>query len=341
MSLPGMPPIERLDHFMARANALYYAQHDPFSDFTTAPQISQIFGEILGLWCGVIWRAMGEPAPISLIEAGPGDGALMADALRAIRAMLPAMLPALDLHFIETSPRFAAKLRARFPQAQLHATLDSVPDRPILLLANEFLDALPIRQFIRTATPHAWQERYVRAGAAHDQPILKDEQSLLAPLAAHTKPGEIREINFAARAFTASLAQRLVRRGGAALIIDYGPLDSGPGDTLQAIRGGASANPLADPGQADLTAHVDFAALRERALAQGCATAGPIAQGKFLAALGIHERTAALGRNATPQQAAALLAATRRLTAAEAMGGLFKALALAPADLLPLPGFPA
>jgi SAM-dependent MidA family methyltransferase len=332
---------ERLDHFMARANALYYASHNPFTDFTTSPQISQIFGEILGLWCGVVWRTMGEPAPINLIEAGPGDGALMADALRAIRAMLPAMLPALNVHFIETSPRFSAQLRARFPQAQLHATLDRVPDGPILLLANEFLDALPIRQFIRTASPDAWQERYVRAGALHDQPITQAEHSLLAPLTAHTQPGAIREINGAARAFTAALARRLVKHGGAALLIDYGPLDSGPGDTLQAIRAGIRADPLANPGEADLTAHVDFAALRACAIAQGCATAGPIAQGKFLSALGIHERTAALGRNATAPQAAALLAATRRLTAAEAMGGLFKALALAPADLLPLPGFPA
>ncbi len=341
IGLPDMPPIERLDHFMARANALYYAAHNPFTDFTTAPQISQIFGEILGLWCGVVWRAMGEPAPICLVEAGPGGGALMADALRAIRAMLPAMLPALDMHFIETSPRFSAQLRARFPQAQLHATLDSLPDRPILLLANEFLDALPIRQFIRTATPDAWQERYVQAGTPRTRPITPADQIQLAPLAAQTSPGAIREINHAARAFTAALAQRITRRGGAALLIDYGPLESGPGDTLQAIRAGASANPLADPGQADLTAHVDFAALRACATAQGCASAGPIAQGKFLAALGIHERTAALGRNATPQQASDLLAATRRLTAAEAMGGLFKAFALAPADLLPLPGFPA
>ncbi len=332
---------ERLDHFMARANALYYAGHDPFTDFTTSPQISQIFGEILGLWCGVVWRRMGEPAPINLIEAGPGDGALMADALRAIRAMLPDMLPALHLHFIETSPRFSAQLRARFPQAQLHATLDHVPDGPILLLANEFLDALPIRQFVRATPPHIWQERYVCAGTWQNQPITQTEHSLLAPLTAQTEPGAIREINAAARAFTAALAQRLVTHGGAALLIDYGPLDSGPGDSLQAIRAGIHADPLADPGQADLTAHVDFAALRACAIAQGCATAGPIAQGKLLAALGIHQRTAALGRTATAPQAAALLAATRRLTAAEAMGGLFKALALAPADLLPLPGFPA
>ena len=325
---------------MARANARYYATHDPFADFTTAPEMSQIFGELLGLWCGVVWQAMGEPDRICLIEAGPGSGALMADALRAIGTTLPTMLPALDLHFIETAPHLIDALHNRFPAAQIHPTLDTIPDHPLLLLANEFLDALPIRQFIRSPNREAWLERHVQAGQPLDLPINQADQIQLAPLAAQTKLGAVREINQAARDFIAALATRLARHGGAALLIDYGPRASGPGDTLQAIRQGQPADPLEGPGQADLTAHVDFAALATIARAKGCAVAGPIAQGRFLAALGIHQRTAALGRHATPNQAANLLAATRRLTATEAMGELFKAFAIAPASLLPLPGFP-
>ena len=328
---------------MARANARYYATHDPFADFATSPQISQIFGEVLGLWCGVVWQALGQPARISLIEAGPGSGALMADALRALRTTLPAMLPALDLHFIETAPPLIAGLRHRFPEAKIHPDLASLPDpdQPLLLLANEFLDALPIRQFIRSPNPETWLERHVQAGQPLDLPITPAEHIQLAPWAGQTNQGAIREINNAARDFIAALAARLAQRGGAGLVIDYGPRASGPGDTLQAISQGRPADPLEGPGHADLTAHVDFAALATIARAKGCAVAGPIAQGQFLAALGIHQRAAALGRHATPHQAANLLTATRRLTAAEAMGELFKAFAIAPDALLPLPGFPA
>src|ERR1700688_4819777 len=153
---------ERLDHFMARANAAYYATHDPFADFTTAPEISQVFGEILGLWAAVTWDHIGRPDPVLLVEAGPGRGTLMADALRAIKEVAPAFGSALRLHLIETSPRLRALQAVRLPDAVWHDGLDTLPDAPLLLLANELLDALPIRQFVRRG--EVWMERFVEDG---------------------------------------------------------------------------------------------------------------------------------------------------------------------------------
>ena len=158
--------LERLDAFMARANAAYYATHDPFSDFTTSPEISQVFGEILGLWAAVAWQLIGSPDPVLLVEAGPGRGTLMADALRAIGQVAPAFRATLRLHLIETSPRLRAEQARRLPDAAWHDALDSVPHAPMLLLANEFLDALPIRQFVRRA--EAWAERFVGPQGAVD-----------------------------------------------------------------------------------------------------------------------------------------------------------------------------
>ena len=148
---------ERLDRFMARANAIYYASHDPFADFATAPEISQAFGEILGLWAAVAWRQLGRPDPVLLVEAGPGRGTLMADALRAARAAMPGFALAARVHFIETSPRLRAAQAARVPEATWHDALGTVPETPLILLANEFLDALPIRQFVRRGG--GWAER--------------------------------------------------------------------------------------------------------------------------------------------------------------------------------------
>lgn len=323
---------ERLDQFMARANATYYARRDPFADFVTSPEISQVFGEILGLWTGIVWQAMGSPTPVVLAEAGPGRGHLMLDALRAASRALPGFAGAISLHFIETSPRLREILSARFPHATFHDGLESLPAGPLLLLANEFLDALPIRQFVRRNG--IWMERYVRDGAfiecAGPVPDLPEDPD-----------GTIREAGDTAAAFVSALAARLAAERGAALLIDYGPAQSGPGDSLQAIMNGRPADPLAAAGEADLTAHVDFASLARHARAAGCHGFGPVAQGAFLSSLGIHERTAALGRTAAPENAGQLLAATRRLTAAEAMGSLFKALAIAHPSLDLLPGFPA
>ncbi len=303
---------------MARANAAYYAARDPFADFTTAPELTQVFGELLGSWARVVWQMLGAPTPLLLVEAGPGRGVLMADALRAFG-------PGAEVHFIETSARLRAAQREQVPAAAWHETLEEVPAGPMILLANEFLDALPVRQFVRRDA--GWQERHVEAGAylelASDEPLPDDP------------PGSVREVNQAAREFVAAVA----RRGAVALFLDYGPEHGGAGASVQAIRNGAAADPLAAAGEADLTAHVDFAALQAVARREGAATQGPVKQNAFLTALGLHQRTDALARRAPAQAAGRLLAAARRLTAPEAMGSLFKAFAVCPAGFPPLPGF--
>ena len=316
---------------MARANAAYYATRDPFADFTTSPEISQVFGELLGLWAGLVWQMMGAPERIILAEAGPGRGTLMQDALRAIRRALPGFAEALSLHLIETSPPLIGELATTLPGATIRPDLASLPDGPIILFANEFLDALPIRQFIRREA--GWGERHVENGR-----FVEVQTDMTFPT---EECGVVQEYGEAADGFVASLAVRIARMGGAALIVDYGPARSGPGESLQAIRSGVPADPLTEAGTADLTAHVDFARLAAVAAETGCSVSGPVAQGAFLAALGIHERTAQLGRSASPEMAVRLLAASRRLTSAEAMGSLFKALAIRHPGLPIPPGFPA
>jgi SAM-dependent MidA family methyltransferase len=307
---------ERFDHFMARANAAYYATHDPYTDFTTAPELTQVFGEILGAWARIAWQMLGSPENIILAEAGPGRGVLMADALRVFTGA--------KIHFIETSPRLRAEQASRVPHAIWCDSLADVPAGPMILIGNEFLDALPVRQFIRRET--GWMERYV-AGAAYV------EQKTDFPLP-DDPPGSVREINEAAAGFVAQLAQR----EAVALLIDYGPLASAPGQSVQAIAQGKTADPLADPGSADLTAHVDFAALAAVARRAGADVQGPVKQNAFLTALGLHARTDMLARK-FPLQSENLRLAARRLTAPEAMGSLFKAMAICPKGFPPLPGF--
>jgi NADH dehydrogenase [ubiquinone] 1 alpha subcomplex assembly factor 7 len=321
--------IERLDHFMARANAAYYATHNPFADFTTAPEISQIFGELIGLWAALVWQAMGAPSNVLLVEAGPGRGTLMLDALRAIGRAAPDFAAALSLHFIETSPRLITLIKSVLPESSFHTDLATIPDQPLILLANEFLDALPIRLFVRQSG--GWLERHVDDDKPHDLPT-----DIVIPA---EELGAIREFSPDAERFLATLTQRIMCHSGAALIIDYGPARSGPGETLQAIRHGKQTNPLINPGTADLTAHVNFEQLADIARKAGATIWGPTPQGAFLSALGIHERTNHLGAHASPEQALNLMAATRRLTAPEAMGSLFKAMAIAAPSLSPLPGF--
>ena len=323
---------ERLDRFMARANAAYYAERDPFADFTTAPEISQVFGEILGLWAAVEWDQIGRPAPVVLAEAGPGRGTLMADALRAIRRAAPAFAAALDLHLIETSERLRAAQAKVLSEAAWHARLDSLPDAPLLLLANEFLDALPIRQFVHRGT--GWTERFVAAGRMVEQPAE-------APAGRIAAEGETVEIGEAAHELVTILGRRLAARPGAALFLDYGSPESIPGETLQAVRDGRPADPLADPGEADLTAHVDFAAIAAAARAAGAAVHGPLPQGLFLARLGLFQRTDRLARGHSPREALALIEAARRLAEPDRMGRLFKVMALChPGAPIP-PGFEA
>jgi SAM-dependent MidA family methyltransferase len=317
---------ERLDRFMARANAAYYAQRDPFADFTTAPEISQVFGELLGAWAAVVWAQAGRPDPVLLVEAGPGRGTLMQDALRTIARVAPDFAGALRVHLIETSPRLRAEQARRIPSAVWHDRLEDVPPGPTILLANEFLDALPIRQFERVAG--AWAERHVLSGRFIPLPCALAEDDL--------PDGAILEICEPARAWVATLSERLRRYGGAALLIDYGYAVSRHGGTLQALRDGRPADPLAEPGTADLTAHVDFAALasvaRDRAQVWG-----PVAQRDFLRTLGIEPRVERLA-TLHPDRRAGLEAGALRLTSASQMGTLFKALAIS-ASATPLPGF--
>jgi NADH dehydrogenase [ubiquinone] 1 alpha subcomplex assembly factor 7 len=322
---------ERLDCFMARANAIYYATHDPFSDFTTAPEISQVFGEIIGLWAAVTWQWLGCPGLVALVEAGPGRGTLMADAMRAIRQAAPSFSTALRVHLIETSPRLRAAQAARIPDAHWHDDLTTVPDLPIILLANEFLDALPIRQFVRRGD--LWLERFVQDGAWVELGASPKDGAL------NVADGAIVEVNEPARAFVADLAERLRSQPGAGLFLDYGPARSAAGDSLQAIADKRPVNPLSPPGSADLTAHVDFAALAAVARDHGAAVQGPVPQGSFLTALGLFQRTERLVRSQSAEQATVLIEAARRLAAPAAMGDLFKVMAVCSPSCPALPGF--
>ncbi len=365
---------ERLDRFMARANAAYYASHDPFTDFTTAPEISQVFGEILGLWAAIVWQGMGRPTPVILAEAGPGRGTLMADALRAIRSAAPDFAEALSVHLIETSPRLRELQMRAVPDAAWHNTAEDLPPGPFILLANEFLDALPIRQFVWGGG--AWHERYVLDGhfieqpahppptvmagldpaiqrnspGAAPHPLFPREacpgesvgRESISPIALTAAPdGTILEISEPATAFIAHLAQRITAHCGAALVTDYGPTEPTAGESLQAIRDKSPADPLRDPGSADLTTHVNFPALAETARQHGATPHGPIPQGVFLTRLGLFERTDRLARSQPPARAMALINAARRLAEPDQMGRLFKAFALCHPDSPPPPGFSA
>jgi SAM-dependent MidA family methyltransferase len=335
---------ERLDRFMARAVAAYYAgPRDPFGragDFITAPEISQAFGECLGLWAAVTWGAMGRPDPVLLVELGPGRGTLMADALRAAADVAAPFRAALRVHLVEASPRLREAQRARLggAAAAWHADLAAVPPGPAIVLANEFFDALPIRQFVRRGA--GWSERFVADGAfvehpAEDAPPLPDD----AP------EGAVQEVSEAGRALAAALGARLAAQGGAALALDYGPAAGSFGDSFQALRGHRAADPLAEPGAADVTAHVDFAALAAAARAAGAAAHGPLPQGLFLQRLGLMSRAAMLARAAQMAgkgaQAGPILSGAERLVAPERMGRLFKALCLCDPALPPPPGFEA
>jgi NADH dehydrogenase [ubiquinone] 1 alpha subcomplex assembly factor 7 len=325
-----------LDAFMGLAAEAYYRRARVFGasgDFITAPEISQVFGELVGLWCALRWLADGSPSRAILAECGPGRGTLIADALRATRAV-PGFHAAIALHLIETSPTLRslqAEALGGFP-ARWHDRLADLPtDAPIYLVANEFLDALPIRQFVRRGA--AWRERQV--GLDGDRLVLVDGPDASPPpdlLADLPDPvdGGILEHRPAADAFARDLATRLVAQGGAALILDYGPAHSGYGGSLQAVARHAYADPLAEPGEADLTAHLDFGRLAAVARSAGLAAFGPAHQGHWLLAMGVRERTAQLAANATPAQAALLASGAARLCETPAMGRLFKVLALLP-----------
>ncbi|AQR75841.1 methyltransferase [Sphingomonas sp. LM7] len=315
-----------LSQFMGAANAHYYGTRDPLGargDFTTAPEISQMFGELIGLWLADMWDRAGRP-PARYVEFGPGRGTLAEDALRAMAKA--GLAPPVDL--VETSPTLRAMQAERVPHAEWHLDLVGLPeDAPLLIVANEFFDALPIRQLV--ATGEGWRERLVACQDTLFLPIAGDRSfDMIIPRhLLQAAPGSILETSPASVAILRNLAARLLAQGGAALIIDYGYEGPAIGDTLQAVRGHQYANPFDKPGEADLTAHVDFATLREAAEAEDLVVHGPITQGAFLKALGIDARTEALAK-ASPDRAESLAIDRDRLTADDAMGELFKVIAL-------------
>jgi SAM-dependent MidA family methyltransferase len=326
----------------------YYMRQEPFGaggDFTTAPEISQMFGELIGLWTAETWRLMGAHTPFTLIELGPGRGTLMADALRALRRAMPACFDAAEVALVETSPRLRAiqqeRLTGAHPRLSWHAAVGATLTGPAILIGNEFLDALSVRQYVAGAD--GWRERVV----ALDQDGALRFGVSGAPIAGlpapRHPPGTIIERPEAALSVVRTIASHLAAARGAALFIDYGAARTGTGDTLQAVRGHAFADPLAEPGLADLTTQVPFDQVADAARAAGALAHGPVTQADFLGALGIAARADALCRNATPEQVAAIHAALRRLTDTEtptAMGALFKALALSHPALGALPAFP-
>ena len=310
------------------------AQLGAGGDFTTAPEISQMFGELLGLWCAELWHRLGSPAGVRLVELGPGRGSLMADALRAVAAALPGFRAALSVHLVETSPGLRAIQAATLTDADAtwHETLDQVPRGPILVLANEFFDALPIRQFVRVEG--GWSERLVDVDP--DTPGFRFAtlattsavDGLLPAAMQCAQLGTIAETCPMGRVIVGEIARRTVADGGGALVVDYGPSTNAAGDSLQAVRRHNYHPVLAAPGEADLTAHVDFAGLLEAAVAAGGAGHGPISQRALLRRLGIEARLEKLLQSADDDRREGLVADYRRLTDADQMGSLFKAIAI-------------
>nr|WP_090676223.1 SAM-dependent methyltransferase [Aureimonas jatrophae] len=328
----------------------YYSRRDPFGaagDFVTAPGISQMFGELVGAWIVAAWRALGSPSPVLLAEAGPGDGTLIHDMLRTVRQLDPAFMRALKPRLVERSDRLAARQIERLASFDLPVrrvrAIGELEAWPTLLVANELLDAVAIRQFeFRSG---AWGERVVTRGPADAlafevrPPAGGLPAALADPRAPQATEGDVFEVSPERDRIVADIASHLASHGGAALAFDYGHLRTAYGDTLQALRSHQRSSPLADCGQADITSHVDFAQARRIAEACGC-TAAATTQGAFLLALGLRERAGALGAAATEATRADIVRAARRLAGdgEGEMGVLFKTLAVSPRPL-PLPPF--
>jgi NADH dehydrogenase [ubiquinone] 1 alpha subcomplex assembly factor 7 len=303
----------------------YYMRRDPFGvqgDFITAPEISQIFGELLGLWLAAQWQKQGKRQAI-LVELGPGRGTLMSDVLRATKK-IAGFHEAVSVHLIEASPLLKQKqwktLAGKHERIDWHDDMDTLPDAPVFLIANEFFDALPIKQFISET------ERMV---------ALDDHDALcFAP-----SQGEVTETSPASKEVMRALAQRIAGQGGAGLVVDYGYCGGSKGDSLQALKQHAYQPVLENPGEADVTAHVDFDALAATAREAGCTTFGALSQGKFLLQIGASQRLMSLCASANETQKKELMSGFERLIAHEQMGELFKVLAILPADSTKPEGF--
>jgi SAM-dependent MidA family methyltransferase len=316
----------------------YYTNREPFGaqgDFVTAPEISQMFGELVGVWLKAAWEAIGRPVPVTVAEIGPGRGTLMKDVLRTLSRLDGSLAAKADFAMIETSPRLAdiqkETLGSAGARVRWHESVNSLASQPLLIVGNELFDAIPIRQYV--CAGGRWRERavgldpkgiltFVAAAGAPDP-------SLLSPDAGHAPEGAIAEIGPARTALMETIAERIRANSGAGLFFDYGYMTPALGDTLQAVRKHQHDDMLANPGEADLTSHVDFSALVEAARRQGL-RASTMTQGDFLLAMGLLERAGRLGANAGLETRERLSGEVERLAGPDQMGNLFKALAIMP-----------
>lgn len=304
----------------------YYMTRDPFGergDFMTAPEISQMFGELLGVWCATAWAVMGKPRTFNLVELGPGRGTLMADILRASRAMA-GFREAAEIHLVETSPTLRKVQAEKIGLAVTwHDSLASLPEAPLVLVANEFFDAIPIRQFEKR--DRQWFERCVGAEGFGLMPAALD--------ATQGMNGDVIEFAPKRQAIAQDIGARLAEQKGVALIIDYGHLQTAPGDTLQAVRAHEYVDITDRPGESDITSHVDFEALGKAMVQAGALVPPAITQRSFLQAMGIEARAAILSAKADPDVAEIMVRAVARLVAEETMGNLFKVMVGTSSDI--------
>ena len=347
-----MPVSEFMGLCLGHPRHGYYITHDPIGasgDFTTSPEISQMFGELIGLWAAAVWRRMGAPGEVQLIELGPGRGTMMLDMLRAANVMRE-FRKAVAVHLVETSPTLMARQKQTLgnPDVSIvwHEALADVPDGPAIIVANEFFDALPVNQAVKQVD--GWHERVVGIDGKGNLAFglapeaLKFFEQTLPPQVRMAEVGSIYEWRSDAQAL--EVGRRVVRGGGgAALIVDYGHVDSMVGDTFQALRGQRKADPLIAPGFADVTAHVDFQALGSAAESIGARVHGPLDQATFLRRLGIEQRAVNLKAVAPPDKAKAIDLGLGRLTAGgpTGMGTMFKVMGLSAPEIVTLPGFDA
>ncbi len=325
-----MPVAEFMALALTHPEFGYYMRRDPLGaegDFTTSPEICQIFGEMVGLWLAKQWLNMGSPSPVTLAELGPGRGTLMKDMLRATQR-LPKFHDALSVCLVEASPVLRQKqwqtLAGAHPRIEWLESIETLPAAPLLLAANEFFDALPITQYVEEEGKRV--ERRIRLNG--------DTLEFTAP-----DEAVVEERCIPAEAIIAQLARHLQQYGGACLIIDYGYTQASSRDTLQAVKAHQQHPVLSDPGEADLTAHVNFSALAQTAAANGASVTGPIEQGRWLLNMGATHRAVALAERATDEQRAALLSGLDRIASPEQMGALFKVLALTSPNLQKPEGF--
>jgi NADH dehydrogenase [ubiquinone] 1 alpha subcomplex assembly factor 7 len=322
----------------------YYITRDPLGrggDFTTAPEISQLFGEMIGVFVADFWLRIGSPAKFYLTECGPGRGSLMADMLRAT-AHVNGFHQAAHIHLIETSPALRAKQKEKLSAYEVmwHDDLSGVPDdAPVVIIGNEFLDALPIRQAV--FQDGVWHER--RVGLDGDKLVFGLGGAVTGENIPPGKDGDIFEFSPVRRAVWVNMCERVHAQGGTALMIDYGHVHTGVGDTFQAVKGHAFVDVLDHPGEADVTSHVDFSELKDIAEKKGLSVLGPFEQGDFLRQMGIEIRAKMLAQKSSPDKAEEILAGLRRLTARDQMGSLFKVIGVyenvvfSPSPLIPLP----